>query len=146
MAGIRVLVADGHKWVRQGLREILESSDEFSVVAEAENGFQVLDLCKQHQPDVVILDMHIPGLGGIEAAKAIKHRIVGAKVIVLTSNEDYGNVMAHVLLSHDVDGYLVKTCELVDLQDAVRNVNQGHKVYRPSLGCSIKANEAGSQG
>ena len=131
MTSIRVLIADGHKWVRQGLREFLESSDDISVIAEAETGAQVIDLYKRYRPDVILLDLMISQEGGLFVAQAIKSIETSARIIILTACEELNDAY-FTLSQHDFDGYLIKTCEVTELQDAVRTVYHGSKVFKPS--------------
>jgi YesN/AraC family two-component response regulator len=111
---IRVLVVDDYKLVRQGIREILESSDDITVIAEAGNGEQALELVEKCEPDVTMLDIRMPVMGGIDTARAIRLLAPKAHVMILSA---YGEKLyLNTLLGLGVKAYLLKTCEQDELR------------------------------
>ena len=128
---IRVLLADDHALVRQGISQFLESAEDMSVVAEADNGQDVLGLVERTAPDVVLLDIQMPGMNGVEAARQVKSRFPQVRVLVLTAYDDDPYIFAAVQAG--ADGYLLKRIELEDLLRAVRAVYRGDAVLSPEV-------------
>jgi DNA-binding NarL/FixJ family response regulator len=131
MKKIRVLLADDHAVVRQGLRALLEAEDDFVVIAEAENGRQAVAQTKKHLPDVVVMDVAMPGLNGLEATRQIVRNVPSAKVLVLTSYGDDDYVAQ--LLEAGAIGYLVKRTAAADLLKAIRQVQRGNEFFSPEI-------------
>src|SRR5262245_55859452 len=113
MATIRVLLADDHNVVRQGLRMLLEAQQDIKVVGEAENGRQAVQLAKSLEPDVVVLDVAMPLLNGLEATRQITRDVPKARILVLStySEDDY----VKQLTEEGASGYLVKQTAATDL-------------------------------
>ena len=128
---IRVLLAEDHALVRQGIRQFLESADDMAVVGEAADGAQAARLAEELQPDVVLLDVQMPALGGIEMTRHIKAHWPAMKVLILTAYDDDPFVFA--LLQAGADGYLLKTARVEDLLHAVRSVRRGQMVLSPEV-------------
>ena len=131
-SAIRVLLADDHGVVRRGIREFLEEENDIQVVAEAESGLQAVELTKQHQPDVVVLDIQMPGCNGIEAAQKIR-LVMGQSIgiLILTAYDDDPYVLA--ALEAGANGYVMKSADADDIVQAVRDVNEGKRVLDPSI-------------
>ncbi|MBI5959275.1 MAG: response regulator transcription factor [Chloroflexi bacterium] len=131
-SAIRVLLADDHGVVRRGIREFLEEESDIQVVAEAENGLQAVELTREHQPDVVVLDIQMPGCNGIEAAQKIR-LVIGQAVgiLILTAYDDDPYVLA--ALEAGANGYVMKSADADDIVQAVRDVNEGKRVLDPSI-------------
>jgi DNA-binding NarL/FixJ family response regulator len=127
---IRVLLADDHALVRRGLRLILECEDDVVVVGEAEDGGQVVTLTAELQPDVVLMDVQMPVVDGLEATRRIGALGVGARVLVLTTFErdDY----LFEALRGGASGFLLKNCPPEELVRAVRVVAGGEALLAPS--------------
>lgn len=123
---VRILLVDDHKIMRDGLRSVLEKEADFEVVAEAGEGGEAVGLAKKVKPDVVILDVAMPQVNGIEAAKQIRIVHPKARIIALTMHTDK-NYLAGMLGAGTV-GYLLKDCASEELVQAVRDVIAG-KVY-----------------
>lgn len=117
--------------VRQGVRMVLQSEPDFELVAEAGSGEEAVKMAEIHRPDVVIMDISLPGLSGIEATKQIKEAVPGVKVIGLTMHEEEPYVME--LLRAGADGYIVKRSAAADLVSAIRAVVQGQAVLDPAI-------------
>lgn len=127
----RVLIADDHPLVRQGLRAVLAATDDLEVVGEATDGLEAVTLALEETPDVVLLDLQMPGLHGIEAMRQILARRPSTAVLVLTMFEEDDTVFAAV--GAGAAGYLLKGADGVDIVSAVRSVAAGHAVFGPAL-------------
>ncbi|MDY6911470.1 MAG: response regulator transcription factor [Chloroflexota bacterium] len=126
---IRIVIADDHKVVREGTRELLQKEDDLEVVGEAGDGKEAVNLVKKLEPDVVIMDIAMPRLNGIEATKQIKAILPGIAVLVLTGYEYDQYVFA--LLEAGAAGYLLKDVRGQEVIDAVRAVRAGESVLHP---------------
>jgi len=122
----RIVLADDHTIVRNGLRHILENELHATVVAQAENGKEAVELALLHRPDVVILDVTMPVLNGIEATRRIVAEMPDAKVIALSMHSDRG-IVSEVLRAGAL-GYLLKDCDPAELELAVKTVRTG-RIY-----------------
>lgn len=128
---IEVLLADDHAVVRTGFRLLLQAADDIGVVAEADNGEDAYRLFHELRPDVVVMDLAMPGIGGIEAVRRIVARDRGAKVLALSAHEDLSH--SRRVLQAGALGYLTKRGAPEALIDAVREVARGHRVIDPAL-------------
>ena len=128
---IRVVLADDHAVVRHGIRQFLELVPGISVVAEAVDGEEALRLVRQHQPDVVVLDIQMPGKSGIDVARALRAERLPLGILVLTAFDDEPYVRA--MLQAGANGYVLKTADAADIVDAVRAVHEGKSVLDPSI-------------
>lgn len=131
MSDIRVLLAEDHTIVRKGLRALLEDAKGIVVIDEAENGHEAVDKSNQHQPDVVLMDISMPLLNGLEATRQIKEKIPNIKVIILTMHADEEYVMQG--LRAGADGYLVKQTAPAELVAAVQAAYHGDSFLSPSI-------------
>jgi len=134
---IRVLLADDHAVVRKGIREFLEEDPEITVIAEASDGAEAVRLAAAHTPDVVVLDIQMPRITGLEATRQIKAARPGVRVLILTAYEDDPYVFA--LLRAGADGYLLKSADSDDLVRAVRAVAEGGKLLDPAVAAKVVA-------
>jgi two-component system invasion response regulator UvrY len=129
---IKILIADDHTLVRKGIRRMLEEEDDFKVVAEASDGKEAVAKVKETQPDLVLMDVAMPGLDGIEATKQLtKNRKSKLHVLVLTMYAD--EHFAARLLRSGASGYVVKDAAPAELVDAVRTVHEGKRYISASL-------------
>jgi len=128
---IRVILADDHAVVRKGIREFLEAEGDIHVVAEASDGNQAIALVAEHQPDVAVLDIQMPGASGIEATRRIRTENAGVRVLVLTAYDDDPYIFA--LLQAGASGYVLKTADSTDLVHAVRAVYRGESALDPKV-------------
>ena len=124
---IRVMIVDDHRVVRSGLKTFLLTFDDLKVVAEASAGEEAVRLCAEVKPDVVLMDLVMPGMGGIAATRAIRERRPQTQVIALTSFGDQERVQA--VLKAGAIGYLLKDVSDIELVTAIRNAAAG----RPTL-------------
>jgi DNA-binding NarL/FixJ family response regulator len=131
MSKIRVLVVDDHAILREGVRALLQVHGDFEVVGEAENGIAAIEAVGRLDPDVVLMDIAMPGLGGIEAALELKKQGRRAKVLILSQYEDREYVRR--LLKAGVAGYVLKKSAGAELANAIRAVHRGGLVLDPEV-------------
>ena len=131
MAKIKILVADDHAVVREGTRRILEQEPDMEVVAEAGDGEEAVKMAARHKPDVVIMDIAMPKVDGIEATRRIKADYPAVTVLVLTAYDDEQFIFS--LLEAGAAGYLLKNVRGRELVEAVRAVYAGESVLHPSI-------------
>lgn len=128
---IRVIIAEDHTVVREGTRELLEREDDIVVVGEAANGEEAVRLVERLQPDVAILDISMPVMGGIEATERIKAVRPATAILILTAYDDDPYVFA--LLGAGAAGYLLKDVPSNEVVRAVRSVYAGEPVLHPTI-------------
>jgi len=128
---IRVLLADDHALVREGTRRLLETENDVEVVAEAASGEEAVEATKRFHPDIAIMDIAMPGMGGIEATRAIKVSCPETAVLVLSAYDDEPYLMK--LLEVGAAGFLLKSVHGQELISAIRAVSRGESVLQPSI-------------
>lgn len=136
---VRVLIADDHEISRIGIRRLLSASQDIEIVAEAVNGQQTIDLVKSLRPQVVLLDVLMPGMSGIEAAQRIKSETPETLIIMLSSSEDEKQVERAMYAG--ADGYLSKEVGSAELAEAIRNVTIGERVYSRTIINSLEGKQ-----
>jgi DNA-binding NarL/FixJ family response regulator len=128
---LKVMLVDDHEIVRQGLRALVEAEEDIEVVAEADSGPSAVSLASAHQPDVIVMDVRMPGGSGVEACRAIRDERPDAQVIMLTSFSDdealFNSIMAGAA------GFVLKQIRGRDLIDAIRTVGQGKSLLDPDV-------------
>ena len=132
---IRVLIVDDHAVVRSGLRLVLEREDDLEVVGEAGNADEGVRVARLEKPDVVLLDVVMPGRSGIEAASDIIEASGGAKVLVLSMQDDPSYVRE--AFASGASGYLLKEAADVEVVQAIREVAAGNRYVHPALGARL---------
>jgi DNA-binding NarL/FixJ family response regulator len=128
---IRILLADDHTILRKGLRLLLERESEFAVISEASNGREAVDAVGRDTPDVVIMDIAMPSMNGIEATKRISQDYPKTAVIILSVHSDEAYVLR--ALKSGARGYLLKDSAEIDLIQAVRAVAAGKAYFSPAV-------------
>ena len=131
MAKINILLVDDHSVVRMGFKMLIESESDMSVVSEAESGELGITAYKEHKPNVVIMDITMPGMGGLDAIERIIAFDKKAKILVLSAHED--SVHPKRALSAGALGYLTKRSAAEELIKAIRSVNNGIKYLEPAI-------------
>ena len=144
MAGIRVLVADDHAVVRQGLRTFLELQEDIDVVADVADGQQALAAVAEHDPDVVLMDLVLPKLDGVEAIRRIVSERPQVRVIALTSFLDDDKLFPAVRAG--AAGYLLKDVEPAELVKAIRTVHAGEGLVHPAVAARLMEEVAAGGG
>jgi DNA-binding NarL/FixJ family response regulator len=128
---ITIIIADDHELVRSGIKRVLFYEKSLKIIDEASNGEDAVRLAKYHKPNVMLLDIFMPKMNGIEAAEIIKREVPDTFVVMLTAFED-----AHHLeqaLSAGADGYLAKDISAKDLIESIKNVTLGERVFSKSI-------------
>jgi DNA-binding NarL/FixJ family response regulator len=128
---IRVLIADDHAILREGLRALLNLTEDIEVIGEAVDGRQAVDLARQLDPDVVLMDIAMPGLGGLEAAIEMRKEGLRPKILILSQYEDREYVRR--LLKAGVSGYLLKKSAGAELANSIRSAHRGGLVLDPEV-------------
>jgi DNA-binding NarL/FixJ family response regulator len=141
---ITVLLAEDHTVVRQGLRLILNTAEDIQVVGEAENGRQAVTLVKSLKPDVALLDIAMPLLNGLEAAKQLRQDVPNTKVLILSSYDDDRFIEQSV--EGGAIGYLLKQSAANDLIKAIQEVNKGRTFYSPAIQKRLNSRVPGRNG
>ncbi|MBI3191289.1 MAG: response regulator transcription factor, partial [Pedosphaera parvula] len=131
MSKITVLLADDHTVVRQGLCALLRSEPGIEVVGEAETGRQAVQLAGQLQPNVVVMDIAMPLLNGLEATRQIIHEVPGTRVIILSSYSDDEYIQRST--EAGASGYLIKQTAANDLIRGIREAHQGNAFFSPAI-------------
>jgi DNA-binding NarL/FixJ family response regulator len=131
MEPIRLLIADDHTFYREGIRTMLSSVPETEVMGEAATGDEVIALALTIQPDVILMDLKMPGLNGIEATRRILHSSPRIGVLVITMFEDDDSVFA--AMRAGARGYLLKDADQDELVRAVKAVSRGEAIFSPSI-------------
>jgi len=139
---IRVMLADDHAIMRDGLKEILATVSGFELVGEASSGNEALELLHQTQPDILMMDMSMPGLSGIGLLEKVKNRYPKLPVLVLTMLDDVQIAMR--VLKSGVDGYITKDRPAAELVAALRKVAAGGRYVDPRLAEQMVFHDAGT--
>jgi DNA-binding NarL/FixJ family response regulator len=132
----RVLLAEDHLVVRQSIKLFLESKG-VEIIGEAANGREAVEMTRDLQPDVIVMDIHMPELTGIEAARRIRHEYEEVRILVLTAYNEPSYIYA--LLDAGADGYILKTAELSELYKALQDVASGGTAFNAELVRKAKA-------
>ena len=131
MSTIRVMLVDDHDLIRYGLRRLLGDQPGIDVIAEADSGEKALELVRKEKPDVVLMDVNMPGIGGFEATSRICQTHPQSRVIVLTVHSD-GPLPKRILEAGAV-GYLTKGCPVEEMVEAIQKVHTGKRYIAPSI-------------
>ncbi|MFC3282581.1 UvrY/SirA/GacA family response regulator transcription factor [Litchfieldella rifensis] len=128
---IKVLVADDHHLVRTSIARMLDAEDGITVVGEAADGEEAITLARQHRPDIVLMDIRMPGIGGLEATRKIATGMADIKVVVLTAYLE--ETFAERLLEAGASGFISKGTELTDMVFAIRAIFSGRRYISPEI-------------
>jgi DNA-binding NarL/FixJ family response regulator len=131
MKRITVLLAEDHTVVREGLRKLLACEAEIEVVGEAETGRQALELAKKLRPAVIVMDIAMPQLNGLECARQVRKAVPGTKVLILSAHGDDPYVERAIACG--ADGFLVKQTSAHELARAIRELHGGRTIFSPSI-------------
>ncbi len=135
---IRVLIADDHAVVREGIRRVLGTEAEFEIVGEAVNGSDAVSLSRELEPDVVVLDLSMPGLSGFEAAERIRSTVPATRILILSIHDHEEYVARSVRAG--AHGYLRKDSSPAELRAAVRTIGQGNSYFATPEARALFAN------
>lgn len=128
---VRIILADDHPIVLQGLRRLLESKAGFQIIAEAGDGLETLTLVNRFKPDVLIVDVMMPGLNGLEVTRQIREHNREIKIIVLSMYKEDGYIIQ--ALKNGANGYVIKDTSPTEISDAVHKVMQGNHYLSPAI-------------
>jgi two-component system NarL family response regulator len=134
---IRVVVVDDHALFRRGLENVLSGEADLAVVGEAADGLQAVERCAELEPDVVLMDVRMPGGSGIDATRKIREAHPGTRVVMLTVSEDESDLFEAVRAG--ANGYLLKEVSIDEVAAAVRAVARGHSLVSPSMASKLLA-------
>lgn len=132
---VKIIIIEDHALVRQGIRSLLESEPGIEIIAEARNGREALELCARNQPDVVLMDLNVPVMSGLECAHALKKNFPQIKVIVLTMHDDESYLID--MLEAGANGYLWKNSSKEELIFAIKQVAKGGRYIAPEFTISM---------
>jgi DNA-binding NarL/FixJ family response regulator len=132
---IRVLIADDHRVVREGLGAILKTKSDIDVVGEATNGVEAVEAAKALRPDVILMDISMPQMDGVEATRAIKKEHSQIGIVALTMHDDDPTIFE--LVRAGVNGYLLKDSDSVDIVKAIRSIYKGESMIHPYIAQKI---------
>jgi DNA-binding NarL/FixJ family response regulator len=132
---IRILLADDHKVMREGLRSLFEDEDGLAIVGEAETGEQVVDLAGRLKCDVIVMDLSMPGMSGLDAIRMIRNKNLPVKIVVLSMHTD-ADVVLQVIKAGS-DGYVPKSSAHTKLIEAIREVQNGERYLHPIAATSV---------
>jgi two-component system NarL family response regulator len=134
---IRILLVDDHRMMRDGLRSILDLEDGFDVVGEAANGYEALEMAQTLGPDVVVMDIGMKDLNGIDATRQIKEQNPRTQVVALSTYSDESYVLS--MLQAGASGYVIKDAAVEEMRRAIRAVADGHHYLSPQIAGSVVA-------
>lgn len=135
MSSIRILLVDDHSLFRNGIKSLLESQEGFEVVGEASNGLDGVKRAKQLKPDLVLMDLHMPGTSGLEALHMLSQDLPETNVLMLTVSEDSQDLMQ--ALQSGARGYLLKNIEIDFLVDSIHRAMKGESVMSPQMSVKL---------
>jgi two-component system NarL family response regulator len=131
----RILLVDDHQMMRDGLRSILELEDDLEVVGEAGNGHEALEMNRALRPDVIVMDIGMRGLNGIDATQQIRAESPGAKVVALSTHSDESYVLG--MLEAGAYGYVLKESAAEEMRRAIRSVAEGNHYLSPEIAGTV---------
>jgi DNA-binding NarL/FixJ family response regulator len=140
---IRVVLADDHTVVRQGIRRILETVKDIQVVAEAEDGGRAIEAIKEARPDVAVLDIRMPRMSGIDVTRWVRENALSTAILVLSAYDDDPYVLA--VLEAGANGYVLKNADAEDIIAAVRAIHQGKSALDPEIAKKVLRRAANPQ-
>ncbi len=124
---IRVLLADDHALIRRGITSLLAEEPDFEIVGEASNGQEAVERAKEIMPDIILMEVYMPGMSGLEATRRIKQTLPSAKVVILTLSEDHEDVIEAG--KSGAQGYLLKSIEPCLLAETLRGIMRGEHLF-----------------
>src|SRR5829696_3145605 len=132
---IRVMIADDHELYRRGMQVVVELDGTATVVGEASNGVEALAVCVRVAPDVVLMDVRMPGVGGIEACRRIREAVPAARILMLTMSDDETDLFEAIKAG--ASGYLLKDLPGEEVSSAIQRVHDGQAIIPPSMAATL---------
>jgi DNA-binding NarL/FixJ family response regulator len=142
--GLRVLLADDHKLVLEAVQRALEKAEDFTVVATTDSGAKVADLVARHRPDIVLMDLRMPGVDGLQALDQIRARDKSIKVVILSASNSPAEIQS--ALSRGANGFILKSVNPIDLPSALRQIHEGTVFHAGMEGAAPAESAAASVG
>ena len=136
-APIRVVIADDHDLYRRGMQVVVELDGTARVVGEASNGVDAVEVCGRVQPEVVLMDVRMPGVGGIEACRRIREAVPSARILMLTMSDDESDLFEAIKAG--ASGYLLKDLPGEEVASAIRRVHDGQAIIPPGMAATLLA-------
>ncbi len=143
-ASLKVLIADDHPLMLQGIRRTLEASEDIEVVGEARSGEQLMALVERRKPDIVLLDLHMPGLHGLDCIAEIRQCQPEVKTVVISASDDRASIDA--ALTAGASAYILKSVSPIDIPSVLRQASTGAVYHVPSTPCNDSSEPACLQG
>ena len=131
MPTVRILIADDHKIIRDGLKTLIDKEVGMKVIAEAENGLETVRLVQKLRPNVVIMDVSMPDMNGVDATRKIMEETPGVRIVGLSMHSDRHYVLG--MLEAGASGYLLKDCAFEELTKAIRQIAEGNTYLSPRI-------------
>lgn len=128
---VKVMIADDHKMIREGLRQLIEMEGDIKVIEEAENGLDCIEKIEESKPDLLLLDINMPKMNGIQTLEKIKEENINTKVLMLTVHSEIEYLLKAVDIG--VDGYILKDADSIELRKAIFSVLEGNNYIQSSL-------------
>ena len=135
MKKITVLLADDHSVVREGLHALLQAESDIKVVGQAETGVEAVEMACRLLPDVVVMDIAMPLLNGLEATRQIRETVPDTRILILTAYSNHSCI--EQVLAYGATGYLIKKSSILILAQAIRAVQKGERFFDPSIDASL---------
>jgi DNA-binding NarL/FixJ family response regulator len=132
---IRVMIADDHDLYRRGMQVVVELDGTAQVVGEASNGADAVEVCQRVSPEVVLMDVRMPGVGGIEACRLIREAVPTARILMLTMSDDESDLFEAIKAG--ASGYLLKDLPGEEVADAIRRVHDGQAIIPPGMAATL---------
>jgi two-component system NarL family response regulator len=132
---IRVLIADDHALFRRAIQTVLSDEGDIEIVGEASDGSEAVALATEHAPDVVLLDVNMPKLGGIDAARAIKEQLPSTQIVMFTVSDEESDLFDAIKAG--ASGYLLKGVDPSEVAEAVRQIHSGHSLLSPAVASKL---------
>lgn len=127
METIKIMIVDDHAVLREGLKSVLQSEPKYSVIGEAKTGEEAIEVAKELKPDLIVMDIALPGINGIEATKKIREDSPNIKVLVLTMHDKYNFIMD--ALSAGINGYILKISDMSEVFEAIHQISNGQDYF-----------------
>ena len=143
MARIKVLVVDDHPLIRGAVVDVVATQETFAVMGQASDGYEAIELAKQIQPDLILMDLSMPNMGGIEATQHLQREVPGANAIIVTASGDLNDL--HAAMEAGARGYLLKNRRANELIQALLDVARGEIVIDPEMQATQPESESDSE-
>ena len=135
MESIKVLIADDHKLYREGIKALLDGEEDIEIILEANNGEAILQTLAEHPVDIILMDIDMPGMGGVEATQAVRQQYPNTRILILSMYDDIDFILK--VLKAGASGYLLKESENLDLHSAIKALAIGSCYYSDKISSKL---------